>query len=399
MKKIILVMGCLLVGAIAFGQHEGTAADQCDCPSCKAKASGESFTLPGLEGLEEQGNHDHAAPAPEAHEDHDHDSETEGCDDHEGHDHEVEGESGHDDHTGHDHGVEEAEDDDHDAHAGHDNGDEAAGVELAEGMAEKVGIKIHEAEGGTIAKSAVFPAEIKLNRDRTAAVSPRYASIVRQVLAEIGDQVKKGDVLASLENRETMAVDTVAAPFNGTIITKDLAVGETAGEDKVLYEVADLSSVWADISIFPQYRHHVRKGQRVVLIASDGHSVETTIKYISPLASPDTRTLQARCLLEGAEEDFTPGAFVRAEVTVQIGKAAVRVEKEAVQVLEGRSVVFIADAHGFEARDVDIGLSDRNYVEIKAGLEQGERYVAKGAFELKAEMVTSGLDPHAGHGH
>jgi cobalt-zinc-cadmium efflux system membrane fusion protein len=103
--------------------------------------------------------------------------------------------------------------------------------------------------------------------------------------------------------------------------------------------------------------------------------------------------------LEGAEEDFTPGAFVRAEVTVQTSEAEVRVEKDAVQTLEGRSVVFIANKDGFESRDVEVGLSDRNFVEIKAGLERGEHYVAKGAFELKAEIVTSGLDPHAGHGH
>ncbi len=398
MKKQLVIFIGLLTAIPVFGQHEKSPEAACDCPSCTAAASGKKvpYTLPGLQDLNEPPpthSVEGAGVDLDEHEDCDHDPDA-----HAEHDHVAE-ESEDDDHTGHDHGVEETGDDDHDAHAGHDYGDEAAGVELAEGMAEKVGIKIHEAEGGTIAKSVVFPAEIRLNRDHAAAVSPRYASMVRQVFAEIGDQVKKGDILASLENRETMAVYTVAAPLDGTIVAKDLAVGETADEDEALFEVADLSSVWVDISIFPQYRHHIRKGQRVVLIASDGHSVETTIKYISPLVSTETRTLQARCILESAGEDFTPGAFVRAEVTVQAGKAAIRVEKEAVQVLEGRSVVFIADAHGFVARDVEVGLSDRTFVEIKSGLEHGERYVARGAFELKAEMVTSGLDPHAGHGH
>jgi cobalt-zinc-cadmium efflux system membrane fusion protein len=266
-------------------------------------------------------------------------------------------------------------------------------------MAKKIGLQIHEAEGGQVSRSVVFPAEIKLNRDRSAAVSPRYASIVRQVFAEIGDAVKKGDVLASLENRETLAVYTVSAPLDGIVVSKHVSIGESAGEERVLYEVADLSSVWADISIFPQYRHQIEKGQRVLLSASDGHCVETAIEYISPLVATDTRTLQARCVLEGAADDFTPGAFVRAEVAVETVEADVRVEKDAVQTLEGRPVVFIADEQDFESRDVELGLSDRRFVEIKAGLAPGEKYVAKGAFELKAEMVTSGLDPHAGHGH
>lgn len=274
-----------------------------------------------------------------------------------------------------------------------------SGIALPAQIEEMIDLQIHEVEEGRISHSVSFPAEIKLNRDRVAAVSPRYPSVVRQVFAEIGDAVKKGDLLATLENRETLAVYTVSAPLDGVVVSKNISVGESADEERALFEVADLSTVWAEISLFPQYRHHIQKGRQVMLSASDGHNVETTIEYISPLISTETRTLQARCILEDAEECFTPGAFIRAEVVVQTKQAAIRVEKDAVQTLEGRSVVFIADEHGFEPRDVELGLSGRNFVEIKAGLERGEKYVAQGAFELKAEIVTSGRDPHAGHGH
>ena len=278
---------------------------------------------------------------------------------------------------------------DHDhAAEGHDHPAEEAG-----------GVEIHEAEGGTIAKTAVFPAEIELNRDRSASVSPRYASIVRQVFAEIGDEVKKGDILASLENRETMAVYTVSAPLAGTVISKDLALGESAGPDKVLFEVADLSSVWADISIFPKYQHLVRKGMPVEFIAHDGHTARGKVKYISPIISPETRTFTARCVLEGADEDFTPGAFVRARIEVETIEAAVVVPREAVQTLEGETVVFIPADPGFQTQVVALGLAGEHHVEIKAGLHPGDSYVAAGAFVLKAQMVTSGMDPHAGHGH
>jgi cobalt-zinc-cadmium efflux system membrane fusion protein len=387
MKKRLIIAAVLMAGVIMV-QAQTCATGDCNCASCVAKNEGK-FTLPGLQGLEEQGTgsgeQDELAG-------HDHGTMEEVHDAPEGHDHEAEI----DEQAGHD---QKAEIDDH---AGHDHSahaEEGAGVLLSAEMAKKIGLQIHEAEGGQVSRSVVFPAEIKLNRDRSAAVSPRYASIVRQVFAEIGDAVKKGDVLASLENRETLAVYTVSAPLDGIVVSKHVSIGESAGEERVLYEVADLSSVWADISIFPQYRHQIEKGQRVLLSASDGHCVETAIEYISPLVATDTRTLQARCVLEGAADDFTPGAFVRAEVAVETVEANVRVEKDAVQTLEGRPVVFIADEQDFESRDVELGLSDRRFVEIKAGLAPGEKYVAKGAFELKAEMVTSGLDPHAGHGH
>lgn len=385
MKKIMILIAAVAAGAIAGAQTCETGG--CSCASCEAKES-DTFTLAGLKGLNEHGaavdqadalDHDGDGVADhETHEDHDHAEPAEeaahaGC--------------------SHDHAAV-------DPHAGHDHGDaEEGGLELSEAMQQQVGIQIQEARGGRVSRTSVFPAEIKLNRDRAAAVSPRYASIVRQVFAEIGDEVHKGDILASLENRETMAVYSVSAPQDGVIISKDLAVGETASEERVLYQVADLSSVWADISIFPQYQHLLEKGMPVELIAHDGHAAVGTIKYISPIVSEQTRTFTARCILKGALDDFTPGAFVRARITVDSVESAVVVPPEAVQVLEGERVVFMPGEHGFISAPVKTGLEDASGVEIKSGLKPGDRYVSAGAFALKAQMVTSGMDPHAGHGH
>ncbi len=391
MKKLLILSG-LLVGIYAYGQTGETMTAGCDCPACLAKAAGETlpYTLPVLQELneprqqaEEHDEHDEHADC-----DHDHGAEEAMHDDHAGHDHGAEV----DPHAGHDHAVEV------DPHAGHDHGS-AEGVEVSAEMAGKIGLQIHEAEGGTIAKASVFPAEIKLNRDRTAAVSPRYASIVRQVFAEIGDAVRKGDVLASLENRETLAVYTVSAPLDGTVISKNLSVGESADVERVLFEVADLSSVWADISIFPKYQHLMRKGMPVELIAHDGHTTRGTIKYISPIVSHETRTFTARCVLEGAAEDFTPGAFVRARINTETASVPVKVGREAIQMLDGEPFVFVPGEHGFQTLEVELGLADDHNVEIKSGLKPGDRYVAVGAFALKAQMITSGMDPHAGHGH
>jgi cobalt-zinc-cadmium efflux system membrane fusion protein len=278
-------------------------------------------------------------------------------------------------------------------HEGHDHaahGDHAA---------EPAALELKAASGGLIERQVAFPAEIRLNRNRFAAVSPRYAGTVRELHAEPGDTVKQGDVLAVLENRETLAAYTIHAPLTGTVIAKNSSTGESAGEETVLFEIADLSSVWAEIYIFPQYQQAIRKGAPVQLIAPDGRTAGTVIDYVSPLVSPETRTFKARCVLADSDGRFAPGSFVRAQIAVESVHANVRVEKDAVQMMNGESIVFIQDEDGVEPRDVQTGLSDGVFVEIKSGLKPGEKYVARGAFELKAELVTSGLDPHAGHGH
>ncbi len=290
----------------------------------------------------------------------------------------------------------------HDAHEGHDHGgsvEEKSGLDISQEMAAKIGITINKSTGGTISKFAVFPAEILLNRDRASSVSPRFSSVVREVFVEIGDVVRKGDALASLENRATMAVYTALAPIDGVVVSKDTSVGEAAGEAKVLFEVVDLSTVWADISIFPRFQHIIHKDMSVEFIAHDGHVAHSRIKYISPLVSHETRTFTARCILKGSTTDFAPGAFVRAKITTASTNVRVCVERDAVQIVAGVTMVFVPNDDGFESRDVRVGASDGRLVEITDGLEPGELYVATGAFSIKAEMITSGMDPHAGHGH
>ncbi len=279
-------------------------------------------------------------------------------------------------------------------HEGHDPAAEASGH-----GAEASALEIKMAAGGLIERQVTFPAEVRINRDRFAAVSPRYAGLVRELRAEPGNTVKLGDVLAVLENRETLTIYTLTAPLAGTVISKNVSVGELAGEDTVLFEVADLSTVWVEVNVFPQYQQAVRQGSTVQLIAPDGDTAQTVIEYVSPLVSPETRTFKARCVLNNSGKDFAPGSFVRAQIGVESVQAAVRVEKEAVQTVSGETIVFIQDEHGTEPRDVQTGLSDGSYIEIKTGLQAGEKYVAHGAFELKAELITSGIDPHAGCAH
>jgi len=265
--------------------------------------------------------------------------------------------------------------------------------------AEPSALEIKTAAGGLVERMVSFPAEIRVNRNRFSSVSPRYAGIVREIRVEPGDTVKQGDVLAVLENRETLATYTLMAPLAGTVISKNGSVGESVDEEKYLFEITDLSSVWVEINIFPQYQQAVHQGSPVQLIAPDGDIAQTVIEYVSPLVSPETRTFKARCVLNNSGKDFAPGSFVRAQIGVESVQASVRVEKDAVQTMNGETIVFTQDQHGTEPRDVQTGLSDGTFVEIKAGLEAGEKYVAHGAFALKAELVTSGLDPHAGHGH
>jgi cobalt-zinc-cadmium efflux system membrane fusion protein len=94
---------------------------------------------------------------------------------------------------------------------------------------------------------------------------------------------------------------------------------------------------------------------------------------------------------------WRPGLFVEGRVAVEDLPVEVMVPKEALQTFEGRTVVFAQTDEGFEPFPVETGLENDTLVELRSGLEPGQRYAATGSFTLKAQLEKSGFA--SGHDH
>jgi len=208
------------------------------------------------------------------------------------------------------------------------------------------------------------------------------------------------EVLPHSHARQRLAWYPLRAPFEGTIIDKHISLGEKLGDEADAYTIADLSSSWVDISIYQKDLSDIEKGRQVKITAPDS-ALSTTgrIQFVSPIVDEKTRTALARVVLPNPERRWRPGLFVEASVVSEEEDAPIVIPKTAVQNLQGESIVFVETKEGFEPVEVQLGHSDGTHVEIVTGLEAGQHYVAEGAFELKAKIVTSGLGAHAGHGH
>ena len=192
----------------------------------------------------------------------------------------------------------------------------------------------------------------------------------------------------------------IKAPFKGTIIEKHIVLGELVGTESAVYIVADLSSVWIDLQVYPKDLKSIKKGRQVVISAnSEIPNAKGIISYVGPILGAESRTALARVVLANDSGVFRPGLFITAQVAASKTQAKVVVPTSAIQSLGGKKCVFTKDAHGFEPAFVEIGLANKDQVEILSGLAVGQEYVTKGAFSLKSIIVTSTLDSHAGHGH
>jgi len=190
------------------------------------------------------------------------------------------------------------------------------------------------------------------------------------------------------------------APFNATVIEKHITLGEKLSGDSSTFTVADLSTVWLDLSIFQKDLPFVKAGQRVKVDMSPvTGKVEGKISYVGPIVGEKTRTALARVVLDNASGKLRPGTFVTAEVLVDKSAAKVVVPKDVIQDINDEPTVFVKCDHGFEARTVTLGRANNVNVEIVSGLREGEQIVTKNSFRLKAELEKVAGGAHAGHGH
>ena len=190
----------------------------------------------------------------------------------------------------------------------------------------------------------------------------------------------------------------LTAPASGTILQKHIAKGEVLKDDSEAFVIADLSSVWVNISIYQKDMPIVRKGQEVIISA--GHEIPDArgvISYVGPLVGEQTRTGIARVVLPNKGGHWRPGLFITARLTVKATDVPIAVSKTALQTMEDKTYIFVKTEEGFEPRPVTAGRTDEKQAEIISGLTAGQQYVTNGAFALKAQLSKSAFGDEHGH--
>lgn len=248
------------------------------------------------------------------------------------------------------------------------------------------GIELALAGPAPIHETLPLYGTIMPNAERTREVAARFPGAVRSVTKRIGDPVKQGETLATVEANESLQTYAVTAPLTGVVTARNTNPGEQTG-DKPLFTVADLSTVWVELSLFPRDAGKVRVGQRVRVMNPDAmQSAEGEVIYVVPFGRAESQTLTVRVLLDNADRRWAPGLYVTTAVLLNESRVPLAVRSEAIQTLEDRSVVFVQTDDGFALRPVELGRSDGEHTQVLSGLEPDVRYVAKNSFILKAEL-------------
>jgi membrane fusion protein, heavy metal efflux system len=261
-------------------------------------------------------------------------------------------------------------------------------VELTDAKVAAAGIELEKAGAGVLNESLFLNGILQPNQESLVQVTPRFPGVAREIQKRVGDRVEKGELLAKIESNQSLTVYELKAPLAGTIIDRQVALGEHVGEQKPAFTIADLSSVWVDFSVYRRDLNRVRVGDTVKIDAEDGGpAIETKISYISPVGNSDTQSGLARAVVGNENQRLRPGLFVTGRLLMAEKPVNIAIKSSALQTFENRTVVFVRVGEKFEARDVEIGERDPEHVEITFGLLAGDVYAAKNSFVVKAELA------------
>lgn len=274
-----------------------------------------------------------------------------------------------------------------------ENEEHSEGITLSDAKVAAAGIELATASSAVLRDSLLLNGMVQPNQESLVQVTPRFPGIVREVRKRIGDQVQKGDVLAVVESNQSLTPYELKASLAGTVIDRQTTLGEYVSEQKPAFVIADLSTVWIDLSVYRRDLGRVHVGDQVFIDPADGGTpIEAKIAYLSPVGSSETQSALVRAIVANPNQRLRPGLFVTARLTLSERKVDIAVKSTALQTIENRTVVFVRDGDKFEARDVEIGERDPEFVEITFGVLEGDMYAAKNSFIVKAEMAKGGAD-------
>jgi cobalt-zinc-cadmium efflux system membrane fusion protein len=264
-------------------------------------------------------------------------------------------------------------------------------TQISPRSADAAGVKVEKAGPTSIKDVSELSGVISLNEDRNARIGGRFAGYIRSVNKTVGQSVSAGELLAKLDRNVTLQDYDVVSPIDGVVVARNANIGSATTPEMVLFEVADLSTVWAELHVFGRDRERVKVGQPVVVESDDKLTrAEGTIAYVMPVAEAASQAVVVRVVLDNKDSNWFPGTFVRGLVTVSERKVPLAVKNSGLQRFRDFTVVFAQVGDTYEVRMLDLGASDGTWTEVLGGLEPGQDYVAGNSFLIKADIEKSG---------
>ncbi|AAU27114.1 TPA: efflux RND transporter periplasmic adaptor subunit [Legionella pneumophila] len=273
-------------------------------------------------------------------------------------------------------------------------------VHLTPQQTKMLGIKVVEATNRPMAQILGLNGQVQLLPDAQADVSIRISGSVTAIDVNLGDNVKAGQRLATVQSRlvgNPPPSVAVTAPIAGIIDARNINLGQAVEPNTVLFHISNRDKLLVIAQVYEEDLDKIKVGQEVNVhaLSYPKRTFPGQVTLIEPNLDPLTRTVNVRITLDNEEKLLKPGMFVRANVILARNEAALAVPNAAVLQADNESFVFVQNRDIYDRIVVQIGAVDDEYSEIKDGLVPGDLVVTQGQRELYTLWLSGGSKPHS----
>lgn len=276
---------------------------------------------------------------------------------------------------------------------------EIASPEIAKAKADYLTAMSNETLKETVFKreKGLFEKKISSQYECQQAVAEYHSAknttnIDRQQLLNYG--FTEDEVQEIAETQSSSSVLLIRSPFQGTIIERNAVAGEATEPGKTLFSLADLSTMWLEISI-PEDRFSIFKvGDPIAATFGNlaENNVEGRLIWLASGIDEESRMLKARAVVDNPNLLLKHGMFGQAWPMREQSSDGLYVPLDSIQRFDGNPFVFIKLSDDlYEVRRVALGGRNEGIVEILKGVSSREEVVAAHSFILKSESLKSRL--------
>ncbi|EAQ29807.1 metal ion efflux membrane fusion protein family protein [Erythrobacter sp. NAP1] len=189
----------------------------------------------------------------------------------------------------------------------------------------------------------------------------------------------------------------VTSPISGQITSAPIVLGSYVSAGEEMFQIVNASGLQVQVALPASDAARIRPGDEATLEFGEEREIGGRVRSITPALDPESRSATAVISLAGAVPGLQPGAFLQARIrpSGETDATLISVPESAVQMVEGREVVFVRTRTGFRAMPVVTGSRSGGRIVIESGLQNGQRIATENAFLLKAELGKE----EAEHGH
>ena len=189
----------------------------------------------------------------------------------------------------------------------------------------------------------------------------------------------------------------VTSPISGQITSAPIVLGSYVSAGEEMFQIVNASGLQVQVALPASDAARIRPGDEATLEFGEEREIGGRVRSITPARDPESRSATAIISLANAVPGLQPGAFLQARIrpSGETDATSISVPESAVQMVEGREVVFVRTRTGFRATPVVTGSRSGGRIVIESGLQNGQRIATENAFLLKAELGKE----EAEHGH